>query len=111
MRALLASQPTLSQVVLRRQPWNATERAQGDLFGDDERFVQWPFWIAHDVIFSLNPCLVPCPGGKMGWPDDNEAGMTEKVKAAGMNMAWWGKKKDTPDVEHIGHRRGDGWKL
>lgn len=111
MMHVLEDEPDLSQMVLRRQPWNEQEHEWGNLFGDDPRYVQKPHWIEHDVIFSLNPCIIPRWVLEMGWPGTNEAGMTRRLVAAGKHMAWWGQKTDLPDVTHIGHLRGDGWRL
>lgn len=113
---ILNDHPQLSQIVLQRQPWSSEEQGVGNVIAyaapDAQRHDTRGFrWCEHDSIFSVNPTLIPRRVVEMGWPTDNEAGMTEALRAAGMTMGWLGDVGDPPAVTHIGHRRGEGWKL
>lgn len=131
---LLEREKDLAQVVLQRQPWNPEEVARGSIFDSDEYVQhagQWPidpdkvcetlqervnnertaWWVEHNRIFSLNPCLIPRRVIEIGWPAGNEAEMTKNVvEEVGYRMAFWGVK-DEQAVTHIGHERAQGWKL
>lgn len=84
------------------------EGVPNPLAASEGKRTEW--WVQHQRIFSLNPCLIPRRIIEMGWPAGNEAQMTDNVKAAGYEMAFWGSK-DEQAVTHIGQDRGDGWKL
>jgi hypothetical protein len=109
MKALLEYDSTLAEVTLRRQPWNDQERAWGNLFGDDARFTQRSQWVEHDVIFSLNPSLIPRRTLELGWAGGENEMMT-RCREHKMKCAFWGQKTDEPDVIHIGYDRGQGWR-
>ena len=107
--------PELAQVTFKRKPWWGREVDLDDQLaaiceaapnhGERERYT----W--HDHIFSLNPCVIPARILKRGWPAGNEAEMTQQLLADGYLFATWGHVGDEPFVEHIGERRGDGWRL
>lgn len=112
MRAILEEYPWLAQVVLKRQPWNEIERAAGGIIEANPcAYTQRDGFVEHELIFSLNPCLIPRRVLQMGWPDGNEAEFTAMCLDQGYTFAFLGEKFDPPLVEHIGVHRGAGWKL
>lgn len=107
---------TLAQVVLKRQPWSPEEaRAGGIIETDPQAYTDHSAgglqWVAHQRIFSLNPCLIPRKFLEMGWPDGNEAEMTAQLVALGYRFAFYGHRTDPPRVVHVGAERGVGWRL
>lgn len=116
MQRILETQPHLAQVVLKRQPWSIEERAAGGIIerhpGDYTQHSDGELlWVEHERIFSLNPCLIPRRVLELGWPDENEAGMTQRCSMAGYRFAFYGHRQDPPRVEHVGSVRGEGWRL
>lgn len=112
MQRLLTERPKLSQVALRRQPWNDAERAAGGVVE------QWPYtyhdhadhdlaWLEHGNFFTTNPCLYRSTLMDRTWPDGKESeghfGMA--LKESGMNFAFWGSRDSGEWVTHIGHER------
>lgn len=119
MQHALERFPNVSQVVLKRQPWSVEERTAGgiiemhpDLYEEASAFGRSYRISLHRRIFSLNPCLVPSRVFAQGWPVGNEAEITERLNADPDNrFAFYGGKADPPRVEHVGHVRGQQWKL
>jgi hypothetical protein len=109
--------PQLAQIVLKRQPWSTEEIAAGGIIEkdpDDYRdvFILGLPMVVHRRIFSLNPCLIPRWVLELGWPDSNEAGMTERLCVdPNVLFAYYGKLDDPPLVTHVGTVRGTGWSL
>lgn len=107
-------QPSIAtaQVVLKRQPWSAEEIAAGGIVEcNPDDYTEYEGYTFHERIFSLNPCVVPRRVMELGWPDGNEAEFTQRCLAADLVFAFLGGKFDPPKVEHVGTRRGDGWRL
>jgi hypothetical protein len=117
MSNVLYRRQHVAQMCLLRGPWSPEEHAAGgivemhpadyrqrsDLYGR--------YWLEHDRLFSLNPCLIPGHIVDRGWPDTNEAGFTEQLLCHGYRFAYWGDGK--PQVTHIGVEGGmgsPGWK-
>lgn len=105
-----------AQVVLKRQPWSVEEHEAGgiiemnpgeytDVYCNDLN------WMSHTRIFSMNPCVIPRKVLEMGYPLGNEAEQTKRLVASGYHFAFYGKRDDPPLVTHVGHERGEGWKL
>lgn len=116
MRQILDTNPHLAQVVLKRQPWSIEERAAGGIIErHPQDYTQHSngelLWVEHQRIFSLNPCLIPRNVLELGWPESNEAGMTQRCLDAGLRFAFYGHRQDPPRVEHVGSVRGEGWRL
>lgn len=123
MQWILETNPHLAQVVLKRQPWSAEEKAAGGqietnpgAYTQRRAFGRSIFWVEHTTLFSLNPCLIPRRVLELGWPSGpigvgNETGFTAKCHAAGLSFAYFGKIEDPPRCEHVGHHRGSGWRL
>jgi hypothetical protein len=109
----------LAQMVLKRQPWSPEEQAVGNIARMGEIAQQDMHtdalgtirWCVHNRIFSLNPCLIPREIFEVGWPSGNEAEATMLMRASGYSFAFFGGIDDLPMVEHVGHVRGEGWKL
>lgn len=106
----------LANMILKRDPWfHPIEVETGDVLSaiavQAEHPVQHVGFLQHDLIFSLNPCLIPRHIMELGWDTDNEAGMTVRTKALGYTYGIWGRPGEEPYLEHIGHERGPGWKL
>lgn len=116
MQLVLDVNPHLAQVVLKRQPWNDQEAAAGGIVEMNpdaytERHWGALTWAEHDIIFSLNPCLIPRRVLELGWPDGNEAEFTQTCLANGYRFAFYGGKFDPPRVLHVGAQRSFGWRL
>lgn len=121
MRRILDNNPHLAEVVLKRQPWSAEEHAAGgQIETNPAAYTQCSAgvlaWVEHQTLFSLNPCLLPRRTFELGWPAGplgvgNESGMTKKCLDAGMSFAYYGQKDDPPRCTHVGHIRGNGWRL
>lgn len=107
---------TLTQVVLKRQPWSPEEIQAGGIIEshpDDYRdhHAGGLQWVSHQRIFSLNPCLIPRRTLEYGWPDGNEAEMTFRLVADGWRFGFYGHRSNPPLVEHVGASRSAGWRL
>jgi hypothetical protein len=117
MADVLTLEPHLSQISLKRQPWNPTEVAAGgfvevnpDAYSPVARGVV--SWTEHRVCFSLNPCVIPRRIFERGWPTGNEAEQTYNLNDDPANrFAIWGTKFDPPCVHHIGVTRSPQWAL
>lgn len=116
MRQVLDTDKYLAQVVLKRQPWSPEEHRAGGIIELNPRdYTQrrdgdlW--WVEHQRIFSLNPCLIPRWVLERGWPDGNEAQATDELVAAGYRFAFFGQRDDPPRVTHVGAERAAGWRL
>jgi hypothetical protein len=112
MAMVLAAEPKLAQLVLKRQPWSPEEvRAGGimEMYPDD--YTDRDGWVEHRRIFSLNPCLIPRVVIERGWPAGNEAEFTASLVADGYTFGFWGAREDEPACLHIGSRRSAAWKL
>lgn len=113
MAKCLFRNPHCAQLVLKRQPWSMEERAAGGIMEmHPDLYVSVGMeWTEHRRIFSLNPCLIPARIIDMGWPDGNEAEMTERLLERSFCFGFWGKPSDPPRCLHIGAQRGQGWRL
>lgn len=112
MRRTLDGDARLAQLVLKRQPWNAEEKAAGGIIeSHPDDYSDRDGWVEHRRIFSLNPCLIPMQVCELGWSDDNEAGFTRTCLDAGLVFGFWGAREQPPLVHHIGETRSSGWRL
>lgn len=116
MVAVLRANDRLAQLVLKRQPWSPEEiRAGGIIESNPLDYVDQTTdehdWVEHERIFSLNPCVYPTWVTKFGWPNGNEAEMTEMLVHLGYSFGFWGARSDPPRCEHIGVRRSAAWAL
>lgn len=109
MRQTLEAKRNLAQVALKRQPWNAEERAAGGIVeqhpGDFQEVRG--LWTEHERFFTTNPCLYPRWIVEKGWPQgpESEGRFTHRLRDEGLRFAFWGGKFAPPHVEHIGAER------
>lgn len=118
MIEVLANNPHLVQMALKRQPWNDTEVAAGDLiYVSPEDYVdcfdsKGHWWLEHRRFFTTNPNVYPKNLTRLGWPlASNSEGMFSERALIGTNRsAYWGRRNDEPWVHHIGNTRvGTGY--
>jgi hypothetical protein len=108
---VLAANPDIAQVVLKRQPWSPEEQAAGGIIEcHPDDYQPRAGWVQHHRIFSLNPCLYPAWVMQYG-AEGAEAGITERLLDAGKSFAFYGHKDDPPRCIHIGARRSPSWVL
>jgi hypothetical protein len=114
MVALLEREPHLAQIQLKRQPWNAAERAAGGIVEtrpDDfvERRDGFAVWTEHRAWWTTNPSVYSTAVCELGWPQvpQSEGVFTHQLlnAAADLQFALWGGKFDPPLVTHIGQER------
>ena len=115
LACLLGSHPHLAQLVLQRQALSPAEVEAGGVAAH-AHWVEAPGFVQQTDIFSLNPCLIPRHVLEYGWPEGplgvgNETGMTNRLREDGYWFAFYGTKTSSPQVEHTGSYRSDGWKL
>lgn len=118
MAEILDWYPHIVQMALRRQPWNAEEKAAGGIVeqhpddytdhsdGDNH-------WLEHRRFLTTNPSLFRTELCKRGWPDvkHSEGVITHQLlDDPSVRFAFWGKRSDDPWVTHIGEQRnGTGY--
>lgn len=111
LERILREHPELAQLALKRQPWNPTEEAAGDLIR-----VNWDSyeqhandrgdeWYTHRLFFTSNPSLYPARIMANGWPlVERSEGVfsAELFRDPLVRCAYLGRKDDAPWVTHIG---------
>lgn len=121
MRDTLISRPTVAQMVLERQPLNASEVAHGGLLGASNipEFTQHYAVggvVPHDFreqshLFSFNPCVYR---SSVATKAGTETHVTQRLRAEGRTFGFWGRQGDAPRCEHIGVEGGmgsAGWRV
>lgn len=115
----LVDHPRVVQFALKRQPWNAEERAAGgiieqhpaDFTQSCDEHGRW--WVEHRRFFTTNPSLYRRSLLNKGWPDceHSEGIFTHTLlRDDRLRFAFWGRKTDPPAVHHIGNERvGSGY--
>ena len=118
LAAVLAANPRLAQIALKRQPVNPTEAKAGGFMG------QWPDefadretlgveWCEHRLFWTTNPALIPMRVVRWGWPivPQSERRFAESVFAdPDLSVAYFGHRDTPPAVHHIGTvRAGCGY--
>lgn len=119
MATVLEANPYLVQIALRRQPWNAAERAAGGIIEqhpDDYHQVTdgRHTWLEHRRFFTTNPCLYRRSLMERGWPEGEQSeghfGLSLFAENPQARAAFWGPRDAPPAVEHIGYERvGTGY--
>lgn len=119
MLEVLAEHPEIAQLVLKRQPWNAQERAAGGIVEqhpDDytERTDDLGrVWTEHRRFWSTNPSVYSARWARVGWPQvpQSEGIFTHQLlRDPHLRFAFWGAPLDAPRVHHIGdERKGRGY--
>lgn len=120
--AVLEQFPTLTQMALRRQPWNNVEVAAGgvvelhpEAYEDMSTEVndKTYHWLRHKLFFTTNPSLYRRSLiVENDWPagDRSEGQFSIKMLEQGGEFGYWGERTDAPWVEHIGMNRvGTGY--
>lgn len=116
LATVLEHRPMLTQLALRRQPWNEEERAAGgivELHPDDyeeHRLViggRERVWLEHSRHFTTNPSLYRRSLTWRDWPEgaDSEGRFGIALKTEGRTFGYWGSRTSGEWVEHIGHER------
>ena len=113
MRDVLRANPSVAQMVLERQPVNASEWSHGGLLGADNipTFVQRDGWREQDHLFSFNPCVYH---SSIATKAGTETHVTQRLSADGWSFGFWGAQGDAPRCEHIGVEGGmgsPGWRV
>jgi hypothetical protein len=118
MIKVLAEQPHLAQMALRRQPWNETEIAAGGVVeaqpdAYEDRSDGYHHWLEHRMFFTTNPSVYPQWVRELGWPltKHSEGIFSQQVFGdPAIRSAYWGLRTDGPWVLHIGEiRTGTGF--
>lgn len=117
MRDVLRANPSVAQMVLERQPVNASEWANGGLLGADNipTFEQWgnpgAWWREQRHLFSFNPGIYH---SSIATKAGTETHVTQRLSAEGWSFGFWGAQGDAPRCEHIGVVGGmgsPGWRV
>lgn len=115
MARVLAHNPHLVQMALRRQPWNDTERAAGGIVECDpwayEERIDWSDtqWLEHRKFFTTNPSLYPRTLCDIDWPtgarSEGKFGCELFGSDSTARSGFWGERYSGEWVEHIGSER------
>lgn len=125
MAAVLDYNSYLTQLVLRRQPWNDEERAAGGIVEQHpEDYIEvrdgQEAWLEHRRFFSTNPTLYRSTLCRLGWPEgeQSEGHFTHRllnegcghIPAEDVRFAFWGARDSGEWCTHIGAvRAGTGY--
>lgn len=118
MVQVLGERRHLTQLALRRQPWNAREREAGGVveqYPDD--FTEWSDgtyrWLEHRRWFTTNPALLPRWIVGDVWPQGNDSEGRYGIglfRDPNLRSGYWGDYSSGEWCEHIGHERmGTGY--
>lgn len=112
MVEILDANPSLSQVVLKRQAWNEHEIAAGgivEMHPSDYHDVHTHgiAWTQHYRYYSTNVNLMPYRITRLGWPnvEHSEGHFGARLKEYGYSFGMLHHKFHVPVVEHIGLQR------
>lgn len=115
MIATLDANLMLSQLALRRQPWNDVERAAGGIVESrPDCYTDRDGWLEHRLFFTTNPCLYRRSLCARGWPEGGNSeghfGLELFASDPAIVAGYWGARDTEPWVTHIGHERaGHGY--
>lgn len=119
LAAVLEHRPHLSQLALRRQPWNADEAAAGGIVEqhpDDWIDHEWENrqWLESRRNFTTNPSLYRRSLVFAGWPDgpgsEGRFGIGLLEADPETTFGYWGARDSGEWVHHIGNtRKGSGY--
>lgn len=117
MCGVLDRWPSLTQLVLKRQPWSPEEiQAGGQIETAPELYHEWHdlsghHWVEHRRLFSFNPCLIPARTFAQEWGPVLESDVTATLNLNPCNrFAYWGRRDDPPLCHHIGAVRSAGYR-
>lgn len=118
MADVLTDHPQLLQLALRRQPWNAEERAVGGIVEQhpdayDDCTDGTHHWLEHRRFWTTNPSLYRRELCERKWPDGQHSegrfGI-EQFRDPDAVSGFWGARDSGEWVCHIGHERvGTGY--
>ena len=117
MRQVMELRPHLKQMALRRQAWNAAERAAGGVVEQNPAAYRpdsdglGRCWLEHREFWTCNPSMYRRELTRLGWPAgaDSERRFGRLVfRDPHARVAYWGTLGDRPWVTHIGEDRA-GW--
>ena len=118
MMQVLGEHRHLTQLALRRQPWNDRERAAGGVVEQyPADFTEWSDgtyrWLEHRRWFTTNPALLPRWIVTDAWPDGPESEGHYGIglfRDPNLSSGYWGAYSSGEWCEHIGHERmGSGY--
>lgn len=118
MAIVLQSNPSLSQLMLMRPPFNTEEVAAGGVYqmtpGDFTECTDGLFtWVEHDKWYGFQPNLTPAHAISVMLSEASnflELGVTDALKPAGYNFGYWGGLHDAPLCNHDGTVRSSGYR-
>lgn len=122
MTTTLNAAPHLAQLALRRQAWNAEEiEAGGVVEANPDAYTERRAggdhtWLEHRLFWTTNPSLFRRQLLAGGWADDphSEGRYTHRLLGEGLpwgvpghevRFGYWGSRRSTPAVQHIGVER------
>lgn len=117
MAQVLITNPHIYQMALRRQAWNQEEIKAGGVierWPDDFKEVEQGglVWLEHRRYYTTNPNLHQRSLLDKQWPTTKDAEGHFGIKIFSddplAKCGYWGKKTDTPWVQHIGVQRQPG---
>ena len=118
LAAVLELNPHLVQLALRRQPWNAAERAAGGVVEQhpeayEEHHLGLLKWLEHRLHFTTNPSLYRRSLTWHGWPEgahsEGRFGL-KLLEDPDLRFGYWGGRDSGEWVHHIGDvRAGSGY--
>lgn len=117
---VLRGSPRLTQMALRRQPWNPAEFAAGGVVEQrpesyfDHYMHPGHMWLEHRLFWTTNPSLFRRSLIDEGWPEgeQSEGRFCAKLMKAHPNwlFGYWGGRDEGEWVQHIGQQRvGTGY--
>lgn len=116
MATVLASHPYLSQLALRRQPWNDVERAAGGIVeSNPDAYTDRGTHLEHRLFHTTNPSLMRRDMfTDYDWPtglhSEGRFGRALCDSDPHIHAGFWGSRNSGEWVEHIGaERRGNGY--
>lgn len=113
MLAVLEARPHLTQMALRRQAWNDTERTAGGVVETNPTAYQDCSdgdleWLEHRLFWTTNASLFPRSLTERGWPEGAESegrfGL-DLFSDPTLRAGFWGGRYSTPWITHIGETR------
>lgn len=114
--SVLDTRPGLAQLALRRQAWNAAERAAGGVIElNPAAYVDHTAggheWLEQRLFFTTNPSLYRRSLCQRGWPRGSESeGKFSAALLAAPDVwcGYWGARNSGVWVEHTGRERFAG---
>ena len=118
MADVLNSNPSLSQLMFMRPPFNSEEIRAGGVYQlNPDAFIErtngTERWVEHDRWYGFQPHLtsrrvIECIVANA--IDFLELGVTDALKPAGYHFGYWGALTDPPLCDHAGQARSTGYR-